>query len=375
MRIGFNAQIVSGSDAGVATYARNLIKHLVAENKNHEIYIFASPDYINLPEDSRSRMIPTSQIINRGWKRILWEQFILPAKAKRCHVDVMFYPDHTASLFKKTSPVVLTIHDLAFMAMPDTFPFGKRIYKTLAVRQSVRSADRIIADSQATKDDCIKLLGIPEDEIKVIHNGIDSYFKKITEPALLTNTRKKLGLFKNIILFVGTLEPRKNVIRLIRAYAHLCKSMHLEHELVIAGKKGWMYSGIFHEVERLGLKDRVHFLNYVSQQDLVNLYSMADLFVYPSLYEGFGFPPLEAMACEVPVVASNVSSLPEVLGDAALLIDPYSTDEMVAAMSKILSDVEFSQRLKAKGLERVKQYSWQNFAVQLLKVFEEINVG
>ena len=375
MKIGFNAQIVSGSDAGVATYARNLIEHLVAENKNHELYIFGSPDYVNLPEDFRSRMIPTSQIVNRGWKRILWEQFVLPAKAKRCHVDVMFYPDHTASLFQKPSPVVITVHDLAFMAMPDTFPLGKRIYKTLAVRQSVRRADCIIADSQATKDDCTKLLGIPEDKIKVIHNGIDSYFKKITEPALLTNTRKKLGLFKNIILFVGTLEPRKNVIRLIRAYAHLCKSTHLDHELVIAGKKGWMYSGIFHEVERLRLKNRVHFLNYVTQHDLVNLYSMADLFVYPSLYEGFGFPPLEAMACEVPVVASNVSSLPEVLGDAALLIDPYSTDELVAAMSKILSDVEYSQRLRGKGLEQVKQYSWKNFAVELLKVFEEINIG
>jgi glycosyltransferase involved in cell wall biosynthesis len=374
VKIGFNAQIVSGSDAGVATYAKNLIKHLIIENKNHDIYFFGSPEYLSLTDAPRTHLISTSPIVNRGWKRILWEQFALPSKAKRSNIDVMFYPDHTASVFRKHFPNIITIHDLAFLAMPETFPIGKRLYKSVAVRQSIHKADKIIAVSHATKEECIRLLNVPKEKIKVIYNGIDSNFKKINLPDIINNTRKQFGLSKKFILFVGTLEPRKNIIRLIKAFHQLMTAGYIDHKLVIAGKKGWLYSEIFSEVDRLSLNDSVIFLNYITQNDLVNLYSLADMLVYPSLYEGFGFPPLEAMACELPVVASNISSMPEVLGDAALLVDPYSIDDISSAMTKILSDAELRKRLTEKGLQRAKQFSWQMFARELLKVFDEIGI-
>jgi len=173
-------------------------------------------------------------------------------------------------------------------------------------------------------------------------------------------------------LFVGTLEPRKNIIRLIRAFHQMRTSAHVEHELVIAGKEGWLYSGIFDEVDRLGLKDSVHFLSYVTPKDLVNLYSIADMFVYPSLYEGFGFPPLEAMACELPVVASNISSMPEVIGDAAVLVNPYDVNSIAEGIFKVLTDDTLRLSLIEKGLERVKIFSWDKSAKEYLKVFEEI---
>ena len=372
MKIGFNAQIISGSDAGVATYAKNLIKHLVRLNSNHELYFFGSPDFLDVTEDGRIHLIPTSRSVNGGWKRILWEQFILPSKVKRNQMDVMFYPDHTGSIFRNLKRTIITIHDLSFMAMPETFPFTTRTYKSLAVQQSIRKADLIIAVSQATKNECIRLLNIPEDKIKVVHNGIDKSFKKNIEKDLLDNARRKFGLFGRFILFVGTLEPRKNIVRIIRAYHHLRNSFHVQQDLVISGKKGWLYSEIFHEVERLRLKKHVHFLDYVTQKDLVSLYSLADMFVYPSLYEGFGFPPLEAMACETPVVSSNISSMPEVLGDAAVLVNPYSVEEITTAMSKVLLDNELRMKLISRGLERVKNLSWEKSSEQLLKVFEEI---
>lgn len=372
MKIGFNAQIVSGSDAGVATYAKNLIKHLIAENKNHDLIFFGSPEYLNLTDAPRTHLISTSPIVDGGWKRILWEQFVLPSKAKRSNIDVMFYPDHTASVFRKPFPSIITIHDLAFLAMPETFPLGKRFYKSLAVRQSIRKADKIIVVSHATKEECIRVLNVPKEKIKVIYNGIDSNFKKINSPDIIDNARRKFGLFRKFILFVGTLEPRKNIIRLIRAFHQMRTSVHVEHELVIAGKKGWLYSGIFDEVDRLGLKDSVHFLSYVTPKDLVNLYSTADMFVYPSLYEGFGFPPLEAMACELPVVASNISSMPEVLGDAAVLVNPYNVNSIAEGIFKVLTDDALRLSLIEKGLERVKIFSWDKSAKEYLKVFEEI---
>ena len=375
MKIGFNAQIVSSSDAGVATFAKNLIKNLVRLNSDHELYFFGSPDFLDLPDDRRIHLIPTSPSVNGGWKRILWEQFILPSKVKSHQVDVMFYPDHTGPIFRNLKRTIITIHDLSFMALPETFPFIKRTYKSLALKRSIAKTDLIITVSQATKNECIRLLNLPEEKIKVVYNGIDQSFKKIRANDLLDNARKKFGLFNKFILFVGTLEPRKNIIRLIRAYQQLRNSFHIEQELVIAGKKGWLYSGIFHEVERLRLKKHVHFLDYVTQKDLVSLYSLADMFVYPSLYEGFGFPPLEAMACEVPVLSSNISSMPEVLGDAAILVDPYSIDEITTAMSRVLSDDDLRKRLVERGLERIKQFSWQKSVERLLKVFEEVEGG
>jgi len=372
MRIGLNAQIVSRSNAGVATYTKNVIRNLVHLESHHEFCVFGSDEFLSRLESPRARLLPTSAIVNGGWKRILWEQTALPIKARSHYVEMMYYPDHTGPLIKKTCPVVITIHDLAFLAEPQTFDMKTRMYKSFAVRRSARSADKIIVVSEATKQECLRWLDVPESKLRVVYNGIDAFFRRIEDHAALEAASKKFALPKRFILFVGTLEPRKNVARLIQAYAALRKNRRLEHGLVIAGGKGWLYSEIFATVNKLSLADEIKFLGYVAQDDLVALYNLAEVFVYPSLYEGFGFPPLEAMACGCPVVTSNRSSLPEVGGDAALVVDCRDPDALAEAISRVVSDENFRSHLKEKGLERVKLFNWQKAARQILRVFDEV---
>jgi glycosyltransferase involved in cell wall biosynthesis len=372
MRIGLNAQIVSRANAGVATYASNVIRDLMLLESRHEFYVFGSQEFLSDLDSPRVKLLPTSTRVKGSWRRILWEQSVLPIKARRHGVEMMYYPDHTGPLIKKTCPVVITIHDLAYLAEPQTFAMKNRMYKSFAVRRSARLADKIIVVSEATKKECLRWLDIPESKLCVIYNGIDACFRRIEDHDTLETTRKKFALPKKFILFVGTLEPRKNVSGLIQAYAALKKKQRLEHDLVIVGGKGWLYSEIFATVHNLALTNEVKFLGYVAQDDVVALYNLAEVFVYPSIYEGFGFPPLEAMACGCPVVTSNRSSLPEVVGDAAMLVDCRDPNALADGIYRVASDENCRSHLKEKGMERVKLFDWQKAARQILQVFDEV---
>jgi glycosyltransferase involved in cell wall biosynthesis len=257
-----------------------------------------------------------------------------------------------------TCPFVVTVHDLSFLFYPHSFRPLRRSYLRVFARMSVRRARRVIAVSESTKRDLVEIYGISPAKIDVVHNGVDASFQPLPADQVAEFCRQR-GLPDRFVLFVGTLEPRKNVSRLIEAYAKLPKE---RPPLVLVGGKGWFYDEIFGRVEVLGLTDKVHFAGFVPAEDLPLWYNAADLFVYPSIYEGFGLPPLEAMACGTAVITSTASSLPEVVGKAGKLVDPTDTDALATAMEQVLVDRDLQEQMQATGLVQARGFSWENAA-------------
>jgi glycosyltransferase involved in cell wall biosynthesis len=244
----------------------------------------------------------------------------------------------------------------------------------------VQRADLVLADSQSTKDDLAELLGVASDKIEVVYPGVEERFRPIEDKATLEEVRKRYNLPPRFILGLGTLQPRKNFTRLIEAFADL-RSFDVAQDmfaicdlrLVIVGGKGWLYEEIFATVERLGLEEKVVFPGFVADEDLPALYNLADLFVFPSLYEGFGLPPLEAMACGTPVVTSTASSLLEVVGEAGLTLEATDVEGLAEAIQRVLVDNALQEGMIAKGLEQAGKFAWEKAAAKLLNLYEAIS--
>ncbi len=294
----------------------------------------------------------------------------------------------TEHLLPRLSTVrtVFTLHDLIFLFHPETHKPLNRWFLTLMMPRFLRAADAIIAVSECTKRDAVRFYGIPEEKITVIYEGVSSRFRPV-DPETVQAIRAKYGLPERFILYLGTIEPRKNLTVLLEALHHLLATCALQPaicddlqpatcdlRLVVVGKKGWLYEGFFRRLRELGLEERVLFTGYVPDEDLPALYSAADLFVFPSLYEGFGLPVLEAMACGVPVVCSRTSSLPEVAGDAALLVDPTDIRALAAAMERILADQTLRATLRARGLARARCFTWEEAARRTLAVYRGLDI-
>jgi glycosyltransferase involved in cell wall biosynthesis len=242
-----------------------------------------------------------------------------------------------------------------------------REYLERVVPRSVARADRVLADSKSTRDDLVAYFDTPPEKVEVLYSGVDSRFRPEKAPGEEERLKTKYGIESRYILSVGTLQPRKNYVRLIKAFANLPLA---NLQLVIAGGRGWLYEEIFAEAEKHG--NRVHVLGFVDDADLPALYRGAALFAFPSLYEGFGIPPLEAMACSVPVVCSNASSLPEVAGDAALTVDPLDVNALAQAMMRVLEGPSLQQEMTDKGLAQAARFTWKKAARQLLNSFEAL---
>jgi glycosyltransferase involved in cell wall biosynthesis len=262
-------------------------------------------------------------------------------------------------------PFVVTIHDLSFLHYPQNFPGAKRLYLKVFTRLSVRRARRVIAISDSTRRDVVQQYGLPEERIDRIHYGLDPQFRPLP-PGRVAEFRAAKGLPEQLLLFVGTLEPRKNVARLVEAYARLPRD---RPPLYLIGGKGWLYDEIFARVEALHLRDEIRFVGYIPGQELAEWYNAATLFVYPSLYEGFGLPPLEAMACGTPVVTSGISSLPEVVGPAGVTVDPTDVDALAEAVAGVLADAEKRQVMQAAGLAQASGFSWQKAARETVRSY------
>jgi glycosyltransferase involved in cell wall biosynthesis len=265
------------------------------------------------------------------------------------------------------------------MRVPECSLPSLRAYLLRVVPASVRRADVVLADSESTRSDVTELLGVAPDRVWVIYPGVDGHFRRVHNQDALAAVRRRYHLPERFVLSVGTLQPRKNFERLIEAYAQVRSSVpplrgraSSNVDLVIAGGTGWMYDGIYRRVEELRLQGQVHFPGYVADEDLPALYSLADLFVFPSLYEGFGLPVLEAMACGTPVVTSNTSSLPEVVGDAGLTVDPHDVEALAEAMRQLLGDVGLRDAMVQRGLLQARQFTWSGAAEQLLRVYREL---
>ena len=295
---------------------------------------------------------------------------LLPIILKKHGIDIVHYPtqSHFSSLCPLGIKQVLTIHDTLPLIMPNNFPkYLVYQFKTLWPIL-IQKIDKIIAVSESTKRDVMKYYGIGEEKIIVVHEGVGDEFKPLSESEMAD---MKYAFGFPFILYVGTLEPRKNIPTIIRAFLKL-KEAGYAHKLVICGKKGWMFDEIFNLVSELALKTDVIFTGYIPKNDLVKLYNAADLFVYPSLYEGFGLPPLEAMACGTPVITSNHSSLPEVVGNSGIMVEPNDIQGLSNAMIKFLTDKDFRQDMIRLGLERVKLFSPKQSVINTLQVYRDV---
>jgi glycosyltransferase involved in cell wall biosynthesis len=290
-------------------------------------------------------------------------------------LDLFHSPDFTLPPTASGVPTVLTVHDLSFVRDPESADERLRAYLNQVVPRSVRRASHVLADSHATRQDLIDLWEIPPEKITVIYCGVEPRFRPVVDPAVSADLRARYRLGDGpYILSVSTLQPRKNYRRLIQAFAPLA-ARYPDLSLVIGGGKGWKYEEILAEPERLGISGRVLFPGFVADADLPALLSAAALFAYPSLYEGFGIPILEAMACNTPVIASDRSSLPEVVGDAGLQVDALDVEGLTAGMERLLTDEELRARLIDRGADQAARFTWEHAARELLTIYQGLLGG
>jgi glycosyltransferase involved in cell wall biosynthesis len=317
------------------------------------------------------RFAPSKLPTAKAPVRIAWEQVVLPFAAWRAHLDLLFCPVNISPVFAPC-PAVIAIHDLIFLRYPASYHPLKQRYLNIMTRRSARHAAHVITVSENTRQDVIRLLGISPSRVTAVPNGVSEHFTPVASSEREA-FRARQGVDGRLILHVGTLEPRKNLVMLLQAFARVAKTPGFEDTtLAIGGSKGWYYDEIFATAERLGLtaSGRVRFLGRVPDDELPLWYNIAAVCVYPSLYEGFGLPPLEAMACGTPVVVSNTSSLPEVAGDAGLKIDPEDTSAWAGAIETVLSDSELAADMSRKGLKQAAMFSWERAARETAAVLE-----
>ncbi len=374
MRILFDYTAAIAQGAGIGRYTRSLMNALLRVDHEDRFTLFSAERPTAerpFPSATNARTV-TGPLDNRRMT-ILWHRLRvpLPIEALAGRADVFHAPDFSLPPTIGARKVV-TVHDLAFMTHPECAVPALRAYLNRVVPYAVRRADHIIAVSQSTADDLVELLGVAPKKISVIHLGVDPSVGRVDDPDTLSAAEARYGLRRPFALAVGTIEPRKNFARLIEAFALARKAPGGPAQLVIAGRKGWLYDDVFETVERLGLHDDVRFLDYVADTDLSTLYSLASVVAMPSLYEGFGIPVVEAMACGTPVVASSAGSLPEIVGSAGLLAAPEDVDALADALTRAVSDQALRSQLVARGYERVGAFDWDVAARQHVAVYHEV---
>jgi len=395
MYIGIDVTSAARQGAGIGRFTRELVRAFLSLDSPHQYVLFAAtgglprattePRLAYMVQPAARRCCQPSIVrcrLSDDWLHRIWHRARLPIPIEALigRVDVLHEPDFVLPPTLPGTRTILTVHDLSFIRDPESaFPRLRR-YLNRVVPRSVARATHVLADSQATKNDLTELFGTPPDKITVLYGGVDARFAPVQEPERLAAVRTKYGIgTKPFILSIGTIQPRKNYRRLIQAFSILhihpptvnFQSPTTNLQLVIAGGKGWLYDDIFAEVRRLGLENRVLFTGFVNDDDLPALYSAAEMLAFPSLYEGFGLPVLEAMACGTPVITSTVSSLPELAGDAALLVDPTDVGAIAAAMCRLLEDAELRRRLAAQGLDQARKFTWKKAAIQLMGIYEQ----
>lgn len=364
--IGIDAsRTVRPNRTGTENYALHLTRAMLnAPNRHRYRLYFNDPPPAGLfPERAHSehRCIP--------WSR-LWTHLRLSAELMHHPPDVLFVPSHVLPLMC-TVPSVATVHDLGYLMYPEAHRRFDRWYLDWSTRRHTRVAAHLLADSEATRQDLIRHYTADPEQVTVVYPGLDPDMHPVEDPAEIAASRARYGIRQDYVIHIGALHPRKNLKRLLDAFATLnSQSTIHSSQLILAGSPGWLADDLIACAEALG--DRVVLTGHVAQADLPALISGARALVMPSLYEGFGFPVLEAMACGTPVVASNTSSLPEVAGDAALLVDPHDTDALAGALHRILTDDDLRTDLRRRGLQRAQQFTWQRAAQQTLTILESI---
>jgi glycosyltransferase involved in cell wall biosynthesis len=369
-----DGKVISVKAGGIGRYAINLIQSMAKILKNEpsvKIVLFPGPD------TQTDFLVPDNILISRRMIKIksslVRSLFVYPIILPMEKIDV-FHGLHPTGLpfFNKKGKFVMTIHDMITFIHPEFFTWKHRKIINLMLPKMVSNADRLIVDSHSTKNDLSLFFKIDDKKITVIHLGLEERFKAVPLQEI-ERIRKKYSIRDDYILFVGVLEPRKNIVSVLEAFSILKKTGKLQRgKLVIAGKTGWLFKEIFEKVKALNLEKDVIFTGFIDEEDLPALYSGALFFVFPSRYEGFGLPVLEAMGCGTPVITSKVSSLPEVAADAAILVDPANIEELAWHMEMLYENKDLREALRKKGLERSKLFSWEKTAQETLEVYKEL---
>jgi glycosyltransferase involved in cell wall biosynthesis len=377
MRIGIDATALPPRPVGAGNYIIELIRGLERLDQAEEFVVFAQPHGRELIGVAPRPGFEWAMVPKRSpQRRLVWEQAAFPRMLARTRLDLLHSLHYTRPIRLPCASVV-TFHDMTFFLYPHLHTLPKRLFFPQAIRLSARKADALIADSESTRQDAIRLLHVSPAKIFTVPLGVSQAYHPILQPERLEQVRRRYSLPEHFILYVGLVEPRKNLPMLLRAYQRL-----LEHHrqqgsgdappLVVVGRFGWRVEGIFELVDTLAIKEKVQFSGYIPAEDLPIVYNLADVFVYPSLYEGFGLPPLEAMACGTPVITTAVSSMPEHVGDAGILIPPQDERALFQALLALLQDPDLRRQLSEKGPERAAQYSWNRTAQETLNVYRRV---
>jgi len=358
---------------GVGVYVRGLLKGLSSIDTENEYFIIVNKgknaDFV--PTSDNFHVLYTNVTYSSYINRDLWEHFYLPLVLQQSRIDVYHGTNYVAPFFSKV-PSVVTMFDMISFAAEDWYKPLSRYRVRMLIKMSAKKSRKIITGSVSSKKDIIRLLKVPEKKVEHIYVGIDNIFKPYNEQHKLDSIKIQYNIRDKFILYVGSINPRKNLIRLIEAYNRLRPELKANYQLVIAGMKGWKADEVILKVKQAGIENRIVFTGFVPEDDLPYLINAAEFLIFPSLYEGFGIPPLEAMACGTPVLASNTSCIPEIVGDAALLFDPYNVDEIASAMYKALVKDNLRKSLVDKGFERVKLFSWEETARRTLELYREV---
>ena len=363
-----------GTRTGVEEYTINLLSHLLPLKPEINYHLFYNAfnkvalnyDWLNF----NNVQLKDFRIPNRLFF-ILARYFNQPKVDKLLNnIDVYFNPHFFVAPLTNKCKKVITFHDLSFEHYPEFFSWRKRGWQRLLMntRKETERADKIIAVSQSTKNDLVNFYGINQEKIKVIYSGVGEQFKILKDNQILNIIKNKYNLPNEFILYFGTIEPRKNLIGLIKSF-ELIKNKDIK--LVMAGANGWLYQDILNTAKKSKRSNDIFFTGFVQEEDKPYLYNLAKVFVYPSFFEGFGFPPLEAMSCGVPIITSINSSIPEVVDNAGLMVNPKNIDEIAWAIEMVLNDNSLRERLIKRGLKQSKKFSWKECAEQTLKVLNE----
>lgn len=371
MRIALLSYGLDRPLSGISRYTVELARILAALPGNHEIHLLAAGRLGTLAQETGFPVTPLPGCSRLPGLMTLGNVMI-PWQARRLHLDIVHDPTGvTPFLFGVGgAKTVVTVHDVFAWSCPGYSTFADTLIYRHWLPRVLPAVDAVITVSQASKSDIIRYLKVDRDKVHIIYHWIHAALKRSADPEVAT-IKARYGIPNRYILFLGSVEERKNLRRLLQACARLWQEGE-GRALVVAGPQKWKYKHILQSVEELGIGQRVIFTGYVPDRDLPALYSAADLFVFPSLYEGFGLPPLEAMACGTPVICANTSSLPEVVGDAAIMVDPYDVEALADAMHRVLSDAMLREELCQKGLARAQQFTWEKAARETLAVYTEV---
>jgi glycosyltransferase involved in cell wall biosynthesis len=374
MNIAIDVRTINNKQSGVGFYARYLVEALGKIDKKNPYFLITN----NQKEESSRNFVANYQLLPTWFSNEnhvlgdLWENFFLPFRLIWNQIDIFHGPAFLIPFLYVHKAAVVTVHDLVAYSYPHTIPIKYKYYMKMLIRAATMRADKIIVDSYSVKNELMERLRVPEDKIRVVPLGVSSNYHMVNDRNRINSVREKYGIKRDYIMQVGNIEPRKNLPRLFEAFKLLKEKTNNSYQLVNVGKQGWLYKEIFEMINRYGLQEDIIFTKYVNEEDLVLLYNGAELFVYPSLYEGFGLPILEAMSCGTPVITSTVSSMPEVAGKAALLVDPLNSEEIAWTIYTVLTDTELKNRLRSSGLDRATHFSWEKTAQQTLEVYQEV---